>query len=57
MSFERIAPEQYDSIPEVPEPVEHAELFGHVGEADELARAYRTGKFHHALILSGPRGI
>ena len=57
MNFERIAPEQYDSIPEVPEPVEHAELFGHVGEADELARAYRTGKFHHALILSGPRGI
>ncbi|MGQ2907386.1 MAG: DNA polymerase III subunit delta' [Aliihoeflea sp.] len=57
MSFERIAPEQYDSIPEVPEPVEHAELFGHVGEADELARAYRTGKFHHALILSGTRGI
>ena len=57
MSFERIAPEQYDSIPEVPEPVEHADLFGHVGEADELARAYRTGKFHHALILSGTRGI
>lgn len=57
MSFERIAPEQYDSIPEVPEPVEHAALFGHVGEGEELARAYRTGKFHHALILSGPRGI
>lgn len=57
MSFERIAPEQYDSIPEVPEPVEHADLFGHIGDADELARAYRTGKFHHALILSGPRGI
>ncbi|MCO6385635.1 DNA polymerase III subunit delta' [Aliihoeflea sp. 40Bstr573] len=57
MSFERTAPEQYDSIPDVPEPVEHAELFGHVAEGDELARAYRGGKFHHALILSGPRGI
>lgn len=57
MSFERIAPEQYDSIPEVPEPVEHGALFGHVGEGEELARAYGTGKFHHALILSGPRGI
>jgi DNA polymerase-3 subunit delta' len=57
MSFERTAPEQYDSIREVPEPVEHAELFGHVEEGNELARAYRSGKFHHAMILSGPRGI
>lgn len=57
MSFERTAPEQYDSIPDAPEPVEHAELFGHIEEADELARAYRSGKFHHALILSGPRGV
>lgn len=57
MSFERIAPEQYDSIPNVPEPVEHAHLYGHRPEANELARAYRGGKFHHALIVSGPRGV
>ncbi|MHB2265073.1 DNA polymerase III subunit delta' [Aliihoeflea sp. PC F10.4] len=57
MSFERIAPEQYDTIPDIPEPVEHGHFFGHRGEAEDLARAYADGKFHHALILSGPRGI
>lgn len=57
MSFERVAPERYDTIPDIPEPVEHGHLFGHRREANDFARAYAEGKFHHALILSGPRGI
>lgn len=57
MTFERVAPERYDTIPEIAEPAEHGHLFGHGQEMEELARAYRAGKFHHALIVSGPRGI
>ncbi|MCO6390398.1 DNA polymerase III subunit delta' [Aliihoeflea aestuarii] len=57
MSFERVASERYDTIPDIPEPVEHGHLFGHSNEAEDLAHAYRAGKFHHALVLSGPRGI
>jgi DNA polymerase-3 subunit delta' len=57
MTFERIAPEQYDTIPDIAEPVEHGGLFGHREQANDLAQAYRAGRFHHALIASGPRGI
>ncbi len=57
MNFERIAAEQYDSIPDIPEPAEHAHLFGHRKESDALVQAYRSDKFHHALMLVGPRGI
>jgi DNA polymerase-3 subunit delta' len=57
MSFERLAPEQHDSLDGVPEPAENPRLVAHEAEAARLAAAYRAGKLHHALILSGPRGI
>jgi len=55
--FARLAPEQYDTIPGVPEPRENPRLFGHKETADLLASAYRTGRLHHALLLSGTHGI
>ena len=57
MSFERIAPEQFDTIPDVAEPSENPFLFGHDDAMHHVASAYRTGKLHHALLLSGPPGI
>ena len=55
--FERLAAEQYDSIPGVPEPAENFRLVGHVEEAGLLAGAYRAGRLHHAILLAGPLGI
>ena len=57
MSFERLAPEQHDTLDGIPEPAENPLLVAHGTEANRLAGAYRAGKMHHALILSGPRGI
>lgn len=57
MSFERIAPQQHDTLEGVPEPSENPILFGHAEAADLLMQAYRAGKLPHALILSGPTGI
>jgi DNA polymerase-3 subunit delta' len=57
MSFERLAPEQHDTLDGIPEPAENPALVSHEAEAARLAAAYRAGKLHHALILSGPRGI
>lgn len=57
MMFERIAPEQHDTLDGVPEPSENARLVGHGEAADALAAAYRAGKLPHALLFAGPRGI
>lgn len=57
MSFERIAPEQHDTLDGVPEPAENPTLVGHAEAAEMLTAAYRAGKLPHALILSGPVGI
>lgn len=57
MSFERIAPEQHDTLDGVPEPSETVRLVGHGQAAAMLVAAYRAGKLPHALILSGPVGI
>lgn len=57
MSFERLAPEQYDTIPDIAEPSENPVLIGHDEAMLHVAGAYRTGKLHHALLLSGPPGI
>lgn len=54
---ERLAPEQADSLPDVPDPAETALLVGHAVHAAQLAGAYRAGKLHHALLLTGPKGI
>ena len=55
--FERIAPEQHDTLDGVPEPSENPRLVGHDQPAAMLASAYRSGKLPHALLLSGPQGI
>lgn len=57
MSFERIAPEQHDTLEGVPEPAENPVLVGHAQAARMLAGAYRSGKLPHALIFAGPVGI
>lgn len=57
MIFERIAPEQYDTLPDIPEPSENPRLLGHSEAAEMLASAYRTGKLHHGLLLTGPQGV
>ena len=57
MIFTRLSPEQHDTLDDIPEPAETPVLIGHRAEADRLAAAYRSGKLHHALILSGPQGI
>jgi len=57
MMFERIAPEQHDTLDGVPEPSENPRLFGHDEAADMIATAYRAGKLPHALLLAGPQGI
>jgi DNA polymerase-3 subunit delta' len=57
MMFERLAPEQFDTIEGIPEPAENARLIGHEQAARMLAGAYRAGKLPHALLLAGPQGI
>ena len=57
MSFERIAPEHHDTIPDIPEPSEHALLVGHAEAARNLVEAYASGRLHHALLLTGRSGI
>ncbi len=52
-----LAPDQHDSLPDVPEPSETSRLFGHGEAAAHLAAAYRAGKLHHGLLLTGPKGI
>jgi len=55
--YERIAPEEHDSLDGVPEPSETARVFGHDAVAAQLAAAHRAGKLPHALVFAGPRGI
>jgi DNA polymerase-3 subunit delta' len=38
-------------------PEENTALFGHEEAAAFLARAYRSGKIHHAVLIEGPEGI
>jgi DNA polymerase-3 subunit delta' len=55
--FERIAPEQHDTLDGIPEPAENPVLVGHREAGDALAAAYHAGKLPHALVFVGPRGI
>ncbi|CAG1007399.1 MAG: DNA polymerase III subunit delta' [Rhizobiaceae bacterium] len=55
--FERIAPEQHDTLDRIPEPSANPFLAGHGQAAAALAAAYRAGKLPHALLFTGPRGI
>lgn len=55
--FERLAPEQHDTLDGVPEPAENPRLAGHGEIAGMLAAAYRAGKLPHALLFVGPVGV
>ena len=57
MSFVRLAPEQFDTIPGIPEPSENPVLAGHEDAAAQVLEAYRAGRMHHAMLVSGPPGI
>jgi DNA polymerase-3 subunit delta' len=50
-------PPEADAIDGVPLPREQDMLFGHEGAAATLKAAYRSGRMHHAWLLTGPRGI
>ncbi|RCS24294.1 DNA polymerase III subunit delta' [Phyllobacterium salinisoli] len=47
----------HDTIDGVPAPSANAFLAGHEEIRAFLARTYRTGKMHHALLFEGPRGV
>ena len=55
--FERLSPEQHDTLDGVPEPAENPFLFGHEQAIAMMTATYRSGKLPHALILAGPVGI
>lgn len=55
--FERIAPEQHDTLDGIPEPAENARFYGHGEAAGMLAAAYRSGKLPHGLLFVGPLGV
>ncbi|WP_395516155.1 DNA polymerase III subunit delta' [Pseudorhizobium flavum] len=38
-------------------PARNPNLFGHQAAEEFLARSYRTGKAHHAILIEGPEGI
>ncbi|MGI2032033.1 DNA polymerase III subunit delta' [Rhizobium panacihumi] len=38
-------------------PQRNTNLFGHTEAEDFLARGYRSGKGHHAILIEGPEGI
>jgi DNA polymerase-3 subunit delta' len=38
-------------------PAANTRFFGHSQAIDFLARSYRTGKSHHAILIEGPEGI
>ncbi|TDK38589.1 DNA polymerase III subunit delta' [Rhizobium deserti] len=38
-------------------PARNPKLFGHHAAEEFLARSYRSGKSHHAILIEGPQGI
>lgn len=54
---ERLAPEQFDTLADAPDPRESLTVAGHDEAVAQLVRAYANGKLHHAVLLAGPRGI
>ncbi len=57
MIVERLAREQADTIPDIPEPAENPSLVGHADIAARLLSAYRQGRLPHGLLFSGPQGV
>ncbi len=47
----------YDRIEGVPDPSQTLQLFGHGHGETELAKAFSSGRMHHAWLFNGPKGI
>jgi DNA polymerase-3 subunit delta' len=50
-------PPDPDQIGSWPTPRLQSVLFGHAQAETELLDAYRSGRLHHAILLSGPEGV
>ena len=46
-----------DQLEGIPAPQDSTFLIGHEEEAARFASSYRSGRMHHAWLLSGPKGI
>ncbi len=46
-----------DKIDGIPHPAETLELVGHKETISQILQQYASGRMHHALLLTGPRGI
>jgi len=46
-----------DKIDGIPHPAETLELVGHEETVQQILLQYASGRMHHALLLTGPRGI
>jgi DNA polymerase-3 subunit delta' len=49
--------ERFDVLDGAVAPAENTRLFGHQQAEDFLARSYRSGKGHHAILIEGPEGV
>ena len=45
-----------DKIDGIPHPAENLDLIGHDETVSQILQQYASGRMHHALLLSGPRG-
>ncbi|WP_237151584.1 DNA polymerase III subunit delta' [Oryzibacter oryziterrae] len=57
MAFEVDHSVEADWIEGLPLPREQTALIGHAAAAEELHEVYRSGRMHHAVLLTGPKGI
>jgi len=46
-----------DKMEGIPHPAETPELLGHDDLVQSILEQYRSGRMHHAFLLTGPRGI
>ena len=46
-----------DKIEGIPHPAENFHVIGHEGTISQILQQYASGRMHHALLLTGPRGI
>ncbi|MBC7311850.1 MAG: DNA polymerase III subunit delta', partial [Rhizobium sp.] len=49
--------ERYGVLDGAIAPAVNTRLFGHEAAEEFLARTYRSGKGHHAILIEGPQGI
>ncbi len=47
----------WDRLEDIACPGEHQNIFGHDGALAELGHAYKSGKMHHAWLVTGQKGV